>query len=295
MLTIAVTSRTLFDLEAEHQIYQQHGSDAFNHYQRENENTILNPGSAFGLVSKLLKLNTPGKPRDRVEIVLLSRNSAEAGLRVLNSIHAHNLDIDTAVFTSGGNRFKYYPAAAVHLFLSANEDEVKMALESGVAAATLMPNTFRATECTGQVKIAFDGDAVLFSDESERVYRAKGLAAFVAHELENVDVTLPDGPIKPFLIELHNLQKMLKDVVPPPISIALVTARGSLQGKRVFHTFRKWGMDLDTIILTGGKSKAGFLLAYGADIFFDDTKHHIEQASAHVPSAHVPSGIANES
>lgn len=294
MLTIAVSSRSLFHLEDGHDIFAAEGQAAFNDYMRSKENVPLRPGTAFSLVRKLLALNTNtgdghGR-RDRVEVVLLSRNSPDAGMRVMNSIQYHGLDIERAVFSQGTDRFRYAKALGAHLFLSANPDDVKYAVEKGLAAATMLPSERQDDESDTTVRIAFDGDSVLFSSEADDCYRAHGLQAFRDSEVENATVPLGAGPFKKFLDELHALQKQFPEE-ESPIKVALVTARGLPAHARVLHTLRSWGIRLDEGIFAAGCPKGPLLEAFGADIFFDDTQKNIDSAlSCNVPSGHVPYG-----
>jgi 5'-nucleotidase len=293
MLTIAVSSRALFRMEDSHAIFMSDGANAFDNFQRENEHVTLQPGVAFPLVKKLLALNThPKGKRDRVEVVLLSRNSPDAGLRVMRSISEYGLDIERALFTQGKDRFRYAKALNTDLFLSVNSDDVRIALENGVAAAAMMPQSESAL-LEGDIKIAFDGDSVLFSDVAERVYQEHGLATFQQTEQEQASIPLPDGPFKGLLTALSELQRCFP-LGKSPVKIALVTARGIPAQERVLKTLRSWGINIDAAVFCGGLPKGPFLQAFDADIFFDDTMKHCESAASHVATGHVPSGIANE-
>lgn len=291
-LVIAVTSRALFNLDDSHAVFEQQGVDAFCQYQIANEDRVLEPGIAFNLVRKLLQLNSLGPEHLQVEIILLSRNSADTGLRVFNSIDAHGLDITRAVFTGGESPSHYAAAFGAHLFLSADPEDVKKVLGEGLAAATIVPSkpTDHPNE---QLRIAFDGDAVLFSDESERVYKQHGLDAFSENERANARNVLPGGPFKRFLEVLHQIQS----AYPPnesPIRTALVTARAAPAHERVIRTLRAWNIRIDEALFLGGLPKGPFLKAYKADIFFDDQVKHCQSASEHVATGHVPHGVAND-
>lgn len=292
-LVCAVSSRALFNLEDGNRIYEAEGPEAFDAYMRKNEKKPLRPGVAYNLVKKLLSLNTPGVERDKVEVVLLSRNSPEAGLRVMHSIRHHSLDIERAVFTQGTERFRYAKALGTHLFLSANAAEVKAALHSGIAAATIMPNSAALHSHEHEVRFAFDGDAVLFSDEAERINLQDGLEAFQKSEQENASSPLAAGPFKPVLEALHDIQATYP-VNSSPLKVALVTARGIPAHERVLRTLRNWNIRVDEAVFCAGMNKGPFLEAFGADFFFDDAQHNVDYASAHVPSGHVPSGVRNE-
>jgi len=291
-LVVAITARALFDLETTHAVFEGEGLDAYATYQRERENEVLEPGIAFPLVRKLLSLNE-GAPADapRVEVVLLSRNSSDTGLRIFNSIEHHGLAISRAVFTSGEPTTPYIQPFGAQLFLSANPESVRTALAAGVAAATILPAK-AAAQVHDQLRIAFDGDAVIFGDESERVSQADGIAAFHAHESERAHEPLSGGPFKGFLAALHRLQATFP-AEDSPIRTALVTARSAPAHKRVILTLREWGVRLDEALFLGGRDKGPFLATFGADIFFDDSQHNISNARLHVAAGHVPHGISN--
>jgi 5'-nucleotidase len=288
-LVVAISSRALFDLTESHRIFVEQGVDAYQRYQIEHEDEILAPGPAFGLAKKLLRLNRPDK--QYVEVLLLSRNSADTGLRVFNSIKHYGLDITRAAFTKGEPTSRYVPAFGSHLFLSADTDDVKRALDEGYAAATIVPNVFRNE--TDELRIAFDGDAVLFSDEAERVYQEEGLAAFSRSESDAAMQPLMGGPFKDFLAGLHRIQADFPEDASP-IRTALVTARSAPAHERVIRTLRAWNIRIDEALFLGGLDKGEFLRAFGADIFFDDQRMHVESAAKHVATGHVPHGIANE-
>jgi 5'-nucleotidase len=289
-LVVAISSRALFDLDESHRIFEESGKEAFCSYQMEHEEEILQPGVAYSLVSKLLAINEVlGQPT--VEVILLSRNSADTGLRVFNSIQHHGLSISRAAFTSGQSPFSYISAFGADLFLSSNAEDVRKALSAGHAAATILASSKPATD-SGQLRIAFDGDAVLFSDESERIYREIGLEAFAEYEKVEARNPLSGGPFKAFLATLHHIQTLL-GADESPIRTALVTARAAPAHERVVRTLRAWNIRIDEALFLGGKEKGPFLHAFGADIFFDDQQGHCDSASQHVATGHVPHGVAN--
>lgn len=291
-LVIAISSRVLFNLSESHQVYEEEGLDAYARYQIEREDQVLEPGEAFPLVQKLLRINDVLGEQGGVEVILLSRNSADTGLRVFNSIEHYGLNITRAAFCSGESPYRYVPSFGCHLFLSTHAEDVRNALEHGVAAASLI-STDTANRGDDDLRFAFDGDAVLFSDESERIFKAQGLDAFAAHERASAHQPLSGGPFKSFLLALHRLQAKF----PPgecPIRTALVTARGAPAHQRVIRTLRAWDIRIDESLFLGGLSKGAFLKAYGADVFFDDQLQHCESARSLVATGHVPHGIANE-
>ena len=291
-LIIGISSRALFDLDDSHKIFEKEGVDAYKEHQILNEDKILNPGNAFGLVKKILDINNLYESKDRVEVILLSRNSADTGLRVFNSIEAHNLDITRAVFCGGESPHKYVKDFNIDLFLSSSDEDVRMAIESNVASATIISGNSNFKQDSHLLKIAFDGDAVIFSDESEKVFHEKGMTAFIKNEIKGHN-SLEPGPMKPFLMELNKLQGefSLEDC---PIRTALVTARSAPTHKRVIKTLREWGVRIDESLFLGGMSKEDFLRSFQADIFFDDQLKNIVDASGRITSAHVPYGVKNE-
>jgi 5'-nucleotidase len=290
-LVIAISSRTLFDLDESNSVFEQEGVAQYAKYQISHEDDILKPGVAFSLAQKLLNINQYG---DLVEVILLSRNSADSGLRIFNSIQHHNLNITRAAFTNGNAPYQYIQAFGAHLFLSAHNEDVKTALSAGCAAATIIPScSHKHSKPSHELRIAFDGDAVIFSDEAERIYQSRGLEAFAEHETKHAAEPLAGGPFKAFLDALHLLQSHFP-ADQCPIRTALVTARQAPAHKRVIHTLRNWRIRIDEALFLGGLEKANFLNAFGADIFFDDQEKHCESASKLVATGHVPNGIANE-
>lgn len=291
-LVVAISSRALFDLSESHALFERDGLDAYRGYQMAREDELLAPGIAFPLVQKLLKLND-AHAAPRVEVILLSRNSADTGLRIFNSIEHYGLDIARAAFTSGASTSPYVHSFAADLFLSANPESVGRALAAGVAAATILPSK-APQSASDQLRIAFDGDAVIFGDESERVSQEQGIEAFHRNEVENVDEPLSGGPFRGFLAALHRLQAAFPAGDASPIRTALVTARSAPAHKRVILTLRSWGVRLDEALFLGGRDKGPFLQAFGADIFFDDSHANVESARQHVATGHVPHGVRNQ-
>ncbi len=291
-LVVAISSRALFDLEESHRVFENEGVDAYCRYQIEHENEALAPGVAFPLVQKLLRLNRLGRARDRAEVVLISRNSADTGLRVFNSIQHYELDISRAAFTGGISPYRYVRPFNAHLFLSANPLDVRSALDAGFAAATILPSKVGMNE-SEELRIAFDGDAVLFSDHAERVYKSGGLEAFTAAETAAAKEPLPGGPFKQVLAALHGIQSEFPSS-DSPIRTALFTARSAPAHERVIRTLRAWEIRIDEAVFLGGMDKGEFLRTFGADIFFDDQQGHCESARRHVPTGHVPHGVAND-
>ncbi len=291
-LTIAISSRALFDLDESNRVYEEEGLEAYRRYQIAHEDKVLERGEAFFFVQKFLNINRLLDKR-RVEVILLSRNSADTGLRIFNSIAAHGLDITRAAFCGGESPYRYIHAFGGSLFLSTQADDVAHALEHGVAAATLLGGSGEGRgSANDDLRLAFDGDSVLFSDEAERVYQSEGLAAFAETEARQAAEALEGGPFKGFLRSLHDLQREFPES-DCPIRTALVTARGAPAHERVIRTLRAWDVRLDESLFLGGMEKTEFLRAFGADVFFDDQSQHVQRASPHVPAGHVPHGVAN--
>ena len=293
-LIIGISSRALFNIDQSHEIYEKEGLESYRDYQIANEDVTLEPGEAFSLVKKILSINSLYKDKQRIEVILLSRNTSDTGLRIRNSIEAHGLDISRAAFCGGESPHRYVRDFGVHLFLSSSFEDVKLAIESNVAAATIIPrdgdNSRKLNQ--GQLKIAFDGDAVIFSDDSEKVFHEDGLDAFIKNEVSATS-PLKAGPFKSFLVELNKIQNDF-DVNKCPIRTALVTARSAPSDKRVIKTLREWGVRIDESLFLGGMSKQQFLKSFQADIFFDDQKKHIMDAVKTTASGHVPYGVKNK-
>ncbi|WP_240151168.1 5'-nucleotidase [Luteibacter jiangsuensis] len=290
-LVVAISSRALFDMGDSHDLFEREGLDAYRAYQIEHEDDLLKPGVAFPLVQKLLGLNALSGDVPAVEVILLSRNSGDTGLRIFNAIQHYKLGISRAAFTSGAPTSDYIAPFRADLFLSANAEDVGRALRAGVAAATILPSTApqRSSE---QLRIAFDGDAVIFGDEGERVSKEQGLDAFHRNETERWAEPLSGGPFRGFLAALHRLQAAFP-AETSPIRTALVTARSAPAHKRVILTLRRWGVRIDEALFLGGRDKGPFLDAFGADIFFDDSPANVESARRHVATGHVPHGVSN--
>lgn len=288
-LRIGISTRALFDLEEEHHVFTSNGVKAYALMQLEREDTPLRKGTGFEVVERLLALNEPGT-LPFVEVILLSRNSPDLSLRAFRSIDRYELSIKTGSFTSGRSLTPFIPAWGIELFLSNEDADVQGAVEGGAAAARLgvAPKTGNETSA-GEVRIAFDGDAVVFGPESDAVYREQGLEAFLAHEVDNAANPMARGPFGNFLHKLSALRRVfLTDADVSKVRIALVTARNAPAHERVVRTLRAWGTPADEAHFVGSRSKAPILQALGAHIFFDDQEKHVLGAATVVPSGHVP-------
>ena len=289
-LVVAISSRALFDFEEENRIFESDGEAAYIALQFARLEVPAREGVAFALVKKLLAFNTA--QAQRVEVVILSKNDPVSGLRVFKSAALAGLHLERGVFTRGRSPYRYLDALKANLFLSANEADVMSALDAKVPAARVYPeSTQAASRHADEVRIAFDGDAVLFSDEAERVYQKDGLHAFTRHETANAQRPLPPGPFKPLLEALHRLQNEKDSSVK--IRTALVTARSAPAHERAVRTLREWNIAVDEAMFLGGLDKGAFLKAFEPDFYFDDQRSHIDSARAHVAAGHVPFGIAN--
>ena len=282
-LVVAISSRALFDLEHENQIFENNGIEAYTRYQIEQENTVLPKGTAFPLVEALLSLNEKFE-EPIVEVIILSSNSPETGLRVFNSISEYGLDIVRAAFTGGEAKHPYLEAFNIDLFLSRNEKEVQDAIDQGVAAALVYdaPRDYHPNQ--KEIRIAFDADAVVFSDESELIYKQEGLEAFYENENANAENAMNEGPFAKLLKTLSKIKEKDDSL----LKIAIVTARNSPAHKRVILTLRKWGCKIDEMFFLGGVAKDKVLKAFNAHIFFDDQDYHVGPASQLIPSGRVP-------
>ncbi len=289
-LVVAIASRALFDFEAENRLFDEGDDQAYMRLQLDRLDEPAAPGVALPLVKKLLRFNTADQ--QRVEVVILSRNDPVSGLRVFRSVQSHGLPVERGVFTRGREPYRYLEPLQANLLLSANPSDVQAALALGFPAATVATHSARATDrYPDEVRIAFDGDAVLFSDEAEQVYQSQGLPAFQRHETDKVKQPLPDGPFKPLLLALQRLQRAGNDRMR--LRTALVTARGAPAHERAIQTLMAWNIQVDEAMFLGGLDKGEFLRAFEPDFFFDDQTGHIQSAARHVPSGHVASGVRN--
>ncbi len=290
-LVVAISSRALFDFEEENHLFESTNDSAYMRIQQERLAIPAKAGVAFPLVEKLLKFNNP--EQSRVEVVILSRNDPVSGLRVFRSAEHAGLKLERGVFTRGRPPHHYLRPLHANLFLSANENDVRETILAGFPAALVYPQSVKiARSNPHEIRIAFDGDAVLFSDESERIFQSKGLDAFVKHEAHLAKTPLPPGPFKPLLEALHQLQNSNPDSIMR-IRTALVTARSAPAHERAIRTLMSWGIDIDEAMFLGGLKKSDFLREFAPDFFFDDQTGHCESAAEVAPTGQVISGITN--
>ncbi|MDP1528287.1 5'-nucleotidase [Rhodoferax sp.] len=299
-LVVAISSRALFDFEEENEVFEQGDDRAYMALQLQRLDIPAKPGVAFSLVQKLLAFNGARAdaldavkiPPHPVEVVVLSRNDPVSGMRVFRSAQHYGLAIERGSFTRGQPPWRYLKPLHANLFLSTHLSDVRAALDAGVPAAQVYPRSVHASDAhPAEVRIAFDGDAVLFSDEAEQVYQSQGLHAFHQHEMEKAALPLPDGPFKPLLFALQRLQQAGTPAMR--IRTALVTARSAPAHERAIRTLMNWNIEVDEAMFLGGLDKGEFLREFEPDFFFDDQTGHIESAARHVPSGHVASGVRN--
>jgi len=289
-LVVAISSRALFDFEEENRYFEQSDDRAYMKLQLERLEQPAKPGVAFSLVKKLLAFNQGDAPQ--VEVVILSRNDPVSGMRVFRSAQHYGLPIQRGSFTRGQPPWRYLKPLNANLFLSAHLSDVRAALDAGVPAAQVYPHSAHASEAhPNEVRIAFDGDAVLFSDEAEQVFASQGLSAFQAHERDKASLPLSAGPFKPLLAALHRLQRA--GTPSMRVRTALVTARSAPAHERAIRTLMDWDIEVDEAMFLGGLDKGAFLREFEPDFFFDDQTGHIESAAQHVPAGHVVSGVKN--
>jgi 5'-nucleotidase len=289
-LVVAISSRALFNFEEENALFESGDPKAYMQLQLDRLDLPARPGIAFSLIKKLLAFNDTAT--QRVEVVILSRNDPVSGMRIFRSGHANQIKLERGVFTQGRSPFRYLRPLRAHLFLSANAQDVGEALAAGFPAARVLTESVLAgSNYPNEVRIAFDGDAVLFSDEAERVFQTQGLDAFQQHERSKAAQPLPEGPFKPLLAALHRLQQA--GTPEMRIRTALVTARSAPAHERAIRTLMDWDIRVDEAMFLGGLPKGEFLGEFEPDFFFDDQTGHVDHAARHVPSGHVAGGIAN--
>lgn len=297
-LVVAVASSALFDLVDSDKVFTTQGESAYRKYQRDNETKVLQPGVVFPLVKRLLDLND--EESEPIEVVLFSRNDPDTGLRVFNSIEHYSLKISRAVFVAGKNPFEYLEAFNASLFLSGNKADVKEAIAHGYPAGYVSETDYEDDETDKELRMAFDFDAVLADDTSEKVYQEKGLEAYQEYETKHGNIPMEAGPLKEFLTQLSKIQKAeieKKEQNPDyhsKIRIAVCTARNAPAHKRVVTTLREWDIRVDEAFFLGGMNKSRVLESYRPHIFFDDQTIHIESISKRFPSVHVLYGVTNE-
>ncbi|XP_066535920.1 cytosolic 5'-nucleotidase 1A [Hoplias malabaricus] len=303
-ITIAVSSRVLFNMDVEQQIFEQKGMEEYLKYQVDHETEPFAPGPAFPFIKALEAVNAQlrdlyPESEELFDVVLMTNNHAHAGIRLINSINHHKLFVERFCMTGGNSLIGYLKAYHTNLYLSADSSKVREAIDEGIAAATMFSPEKVTQVSETQLRVAFDGDAVLFSDESERIYKAQGLDKFFEHEQAHENKPLDHGPLKGFLEVLGKLQRKFYAKghrIDCPIRTYLVTARSAASaGSRALKTLRAWGLETDEALFLAGAPKGPMLAKIKPHIFFDDQMFHIEGAAElGTVAAHVPYGIAQK-
>ena len=298
-LVVAVASSALFALDEADTVFRQEGVRAYRNYQREHENKILSPGIAFPFVRRFLELNTVFPDRQPVEVVLLSRNDSDTGMRVFNSIEHYKLGIIRAAFTRGNSPFRYIPAYNVSLFLSGNKSDVTEAISNGYPAGVVLPSVSIDETDDTELRVAFDFDGVIADDSAEKIFQTRGIKAFYASEAENAENAISPGPLGDLFRKLGNLRTLEdeREESDPAydrfLKTSIITARSAPAHRRVIHTLRSWNITVDETHFLGGMDKGRILETLKPHIFFDDQKHpHLEAAQKYTPSVHIPFGAA---
>ena len=299
-LVIAVASSALFDLSESHAVFVEKGEDEYRHYQRENKNKVLDKGVAFPFIRRFLNINKSYPERLPVEVVLLSRNDPDTGQRVFNSIKHYELDITRAGFLSGKSPYRYIPAFNVSLFLSANEDDVRKAIEAEYPAGTVLPSEITDDIDDHELRVAFDFDGVIADDESEAIYCGnEDVSEFQEHEQEKAHIPHNPGPLSDLFKKLSYLQKLETKKEKEDNSyerilrVAIVTARNAPANERVVTTLNEWGVSPDETFFLGGIEKHRVLKVMRPHIFFDDQMRHLTSVAGAIPSVHIPFGVRN--
>lgn len=301
MLVVGVASSALFDLTDADTVFREDGEARYREYQEVHIGDALEPGVAFPFIKRLLSLNDLAQDRaPLVEVIVLSRNDPETGLRVMRSVAHHKLPISRAIFMQGRSPYEYMGALNMSLFLSQNAEDVRVALAMGFAAGQVLGSPAADPNGT-DLRIAFDFDGVLADDSSERVMQAEGLPAFHAHESEHLEEPLPEGKLSEFLRGINRIQDIEEVLVETDpgynrrVHVAIVTARNAPSHERVVKTLKSWGVRVNDAFFLGGIEKAKVLRVLKPHVFFDDQLGHLEGAADEIPSVHVPFGVVNES
>ncbi len=298
-LVIAVASSALFELDEADAVFREKGVRAYRDYQRAHENDVLKPGIAFPFVRRFLELNKIFPERQPAEVVLLSRNDSDTGLRVFTSIEHYGLGIVRAAFTRGNSPFRYIPAYNVSLFLSANEEDVIEALSHGYPAGRVLPSVTSDDKTDDELRVAFDFDGVIADDSAEQVFKKEGIDAFYSSETEKAQTAIASGPLGDLFRKLGNLRTLEDEREEQDrnyhrfLKTAIVTARSAPAHRRVINTLRSWNITVDETHFLGGMDKGRILETLRPHIFFDDQEHpHLDSAQAFTPSVHIPFGIS---
>ncbi len=301
-LVIGIASSALFDLQESDAVFNRDGEEAYREYQEAHLDNPLQPGIAFPFITRLLALNNLGPTNDPlVEVIILSRNDPDTGLRVMRSVQAHDLSISRAIFMQGKSPYKFMPALNMSLFLSAHEPDVLEAMNQGLPAGRVLQSSFTDDPEDGSLRIAFDFDGVLADDTSETIYQSGGLDGFQAHEVANASIPHGPGPLKDLLAKINVIQQREQERLNEDpdyrtrVHVALLTARNAPAHERAVLSLKQWGVRVNDAFFLGGIEKAAVTAVLKPHIFFDDQKDHLEGTSKVTPSVHVPFGRLNRS
>ncbi|MEU3029467.1 5'-nucleotidase [Streptomyces incarnatus] len=299
-LVVGIASSALFDLRESDAVFREQGEEAYRAYQEENRDDTLRPGVAFAFIRRLLSLNDLGEPGDPlVEVIILSRNDPDTGLRVMRSIQAHELPISRAVFMQGRSPYKFMPALNMSLFLSANGDDVREAVAAGLPAGHVLGAAYPDDAADRELRIAFDFDGVLATDAAEQVYQSGGLEEFRAHELRNAATPHDAGPLRDFLAGVNRIQNREEERrrthpdYEVRVHVSIVTARNAPAHERAVNSLKQWGVRVNGAFFLGGIDKGAVMKVLDPHIFFDDQVTHLESTARTTPSVHVPFGEIN--
>ena len=298
-LVVGVASSALFDLSKSDAVFRNEGEEKYRAYQRENLDEALAPGVAFPFIRRLLTLNDLSEDERLVEVVILSRNDPETGMRVMRSVQHHGLDITRAIFMQGRSPYRFMEPLRMSLFLSANEDDVREAIRMGFAAGRVVGRAV-ADDGGTDLRIAFDFDGVLADDSAERFYQEGTLEAYQENESALADVPLPRGPLAAFLEKINHIQRIedAKHDADPEgyqrrVRVAVVTARSAPAHERAINSIHQWGLRVNDAFFLGGVDKGPILAVLEPHIFFDDQRRNIDTTSHLAPSVHIPFGELN--
>lgn len=300
-LVVGVASSALFDLNESDEVFREQGEEAYRAYQEEHRAQTLLPGVAFSFIRRLLSLNDLGEPGDPlVEVIILSRNDPDTGLRVMRSIQAHELAISRAIFMQGRSPYPFMPALNMSLFLSANEDDVREAVAAGLPAGHVLGSSHSDDLADQDLRIAFDFDGVLAGDASEQIYQTDGLEEFRAYEARHAETPHDPGPLRDFLAGVNRIQRLEEErrrsdpAYKMRVHVSIVTARNAPAHERPVTSLKKWGLTVNDAFFLGGIDKGAVMGVLDPHIFFDDQVTHLENTSRTTPSVHVPFGRLNQ-
>jgi 5'-nucleotidase len=300
-LVVGVASSALFDLTDSDKVFQEQGEESYRAYQEEHLDDTLEPGVAFSFIRRLLSLNDLEDQDDPpVEVIVLSRNDPDTGLRVMRSIASHSLGISRAIFMQGRSPHLFMPALNMSLFLSANQDDVRRAVAAGLPAGTVLGTAQKDDSDDRDLRICFDFDGVLATDASEQIFQTEGIEGFRAYEIANAGIPHDAGPLKDFLAAVNRIQQREEEQRRQDpdyrirVHVSIVTARNAPAHERPVMSLKQWGVRVNDAFFLGGIDKGVIMEVLKPHIFFDDQEGHIASAARTTPSVHVPFGRINQ-